>query len=244
MRRALEGARTIESIARSRGIPILEPFTGLADESDSVVVVGPTPYFYESLLPDFRCTPAPKALRTFEELVRNITEAVAGFIEEHWHVETLTDSGETTAENNSSAILLLSVDGDKILLTADAGMPALTQAVDLLDRINFDKSSLVLVQVPHHGSRRNVGPTLLNRLLGPRLTQDMHLRYAIASVAVDGAPKHPSKKVTNAFRRRGAPVSVTAGNTLCKSKNAPQRQGWGSVEALPFYYQVEEDGDD
>lgn len=243
-RRALEGARSLESLARKKGIPIVEPFVGLSDPSGVVTVVGPTKAYYESLLPEFRCTPAPKAGRTLGGLLRTALEEVAHFIEEHWNIETLTDSGETTAENNSSVVLLLRFGDDNALLTADAGMPALTQVVDLLDSAGFDKSQIGLVQVPHHGSRRNVGPTLLDRLLGPRQTQDIFQRHAIASVSIDGAPKHPSKKVTNAFRRRGAPVTATAGKGLCKSKNAPDRAGWSSVEALPFYSQVEEDGDD
>jgi beta-lactamase superfamily II metal-dependent hydrolase len=244
IRKSLEGARAIETTARAKGIPISEPFTGMADGTGKIFVVGPTKSFYESLLIDFRCTPTPRVIKSMEGFFRTAIEVVAGFIDEHWHIETLSDHGETTAENNSSVVLLLFLDGDQILLTADAGIPALTQAVDFLDAVGYDKANLKLVQVPHHGSRRNVGPTLLNRLLGQPLDTDRTLRHAVVSAALDGAPKHPSKKVTNAFRRRGAPVVPTAGKGLCRSNNAPERDGWGIVEALPFYFQVEEDGDD
>ena len=60
------------------------------------------------------------------------------------------------------------------------------------------------------------------------------------SASKEGEPKHPSKKVVNAFKRRGAEVFATQGNDLVRrSKDAPNRQ-WGSASPLPFYSQVEE----
>ncbi len=244
LRKSLDEARTLERIAQSRKIPIVEPFAGVRDASQLIVVLGPTQPFYESLLPGFRGTPEPvaqpagfftKALRSAEEVIKRVAES--------WNIETLDDTGETSAENNSSTILFVRV-GDKYLLfTADAGIPALTGAVDLLANAKIDLSQLSLVQVPHHGSKRNVGPTILNRLLGPRLQQESTLKSAIVSVAKTEDAKHPSKKVTNAFRRRGAPVVATGGGAKCNYFNAPgwpAREGWVAVEALPFYGQVEE----
>src|SRR5690606_38940828 len=136
-------------------------------------------------------------------------------------VETLDDTGETTAENNSSTILLLRVDGQSALFTADAGIPALTQAIELLQIAGFEFSNLNFIQVPHHGSRRNVGPSILDWILGPRLPIDSVLKVAFVSAPKNGAPKHPAKKVVNAFRRRGAPVHATQGQCKRQAHDAP-----------------------
>lgn len=160
-------------------------------------------------------------------------------VAERLDIETLTDEGETTAENESSVVLLFRVDGKSALFTADAGQRALTLAADILDANKFDLRQLNFIQVPHHGSQRNVGPTILDRLLGPKLPQEQTLRTAFVSVSGDGAPKHPNKKVTNAFHRRGAPVHATSGISKFHFHNSPGRD-WGASTPLPFYVEVEE----
>jgi beta-lactamase superfamily II metal-dependent hydrolase len=86
--------------------------------------------------------------------------------------ETLIDPRDdaTSAENNSSVILLLRLDGQDLLFTADAGVPALLRTAQLADLCGISLPSCRFQQVPHHGSKRNVGPTLLNRLVGPKLS--------------------------------------------------------------------------
>lgn len=250
LRRSLEAARELEKMARRQGIPIIEPFTGVADATQSLLVLGPTREYYESLLPHFQCTPEPRRYSLLAEILRGVAtatkEAVAKVFES-WDVETLNDDAEnedaTSAENNTSTILLLRVDNRNLLFTADAGAPALHQALDLLMHVGIGPEHFSFVQVPHHGSRRNVGPTLLDRLLGPKLPS--HQRgtrrmSAFVSASKDGAPKHPSKKVTNAFARRGAPVVATQGRTICHYHDAPARPGWSAANPLPFYHEVEE----
>lgn len=246
LRKSLDEAKTLERIALGRKIPIIEPFAGVSDASGSVWVLSPSLPYYENLLPSFR--PCPEPIRQvqvpsfFSQTLTKAEEALKR-IAENFNFETLDDEGETSAENNSSTVLLVMVGGRYLLLTADAGTPALNQALDLFDRAGLDRSKFVFVQVPHHGSRRNVGPALLNRLLGPRLQLEAKLRTAFVSVANVDDAKHPSKKVTNAFRRRGAPVLATGGQTKNHYWNAPgwpARPGWVSVDPLPLYTSFEE----
>jgi beta-lactamase superfamily II metal-dependent hydrolase len=240
LRESLEGARDLERLAMMRRIPIVEPFAGCADPSESLIVVGPTLAFYRSLLPYFRGTPQPResVYEVFFRTMQASREGI-GMIREDWYAETLADNGRTTAENDSSVILLLEVDGRALLFTADAGIPALTGAADLLDRVQFDWSKLEFIQVPHHGSQRNVGPQILDRLVGPPLQREQALMTAFVSVTDCDDPKHPSKKVMNAFRRRGAVVHATAGVPKRHHYNAPPRQGWVGSAPLPFYNAVE-----
>jgi beta-lactamase superfamily II metal-dependent hydrolase len=116
----------------------------------------------------------------------------------------------------------------------------LAKVADLVSAAGLDFSKVRLVQVPHHGSRRNVGPSILDRILGPKVSKGTILRNAMVSVAKDADSKHPSKRVTNAFLRRGAPVTRTQGGTIRFGADAPDR-GWDTVEPLPFFDEVEEE---
>ncbi|MBT8165020.1 MAG: MBL fold metallo-hydrolase [Acidimicrobiia bacterium] len=235
LRKDLSAAAELEQIARDRGIPIVEPFSGVSHGSQhgQLLVVGPSEEYYEELLPQF-------TQFTGRSLVAKAREALANLVPETMWIETLTDEGETSPENNSSTILLLQVAGRSLLLTGDAGMPALHAAADRLDSAGFDWSSVRFIQMPHHGSKRNVGPTILDRYLGPKGQGEKH-KTAFASTGPGATPKHPHKKVTNAFVRRGCLAANTAGKAICHSQNAPPRDGWGPIEGLPLYPMVEDD---
>ena len=66
-------------------------------------------------------------------------------------------------------------------------------------------------------------------------------KTTFVSAAKEGAPKHPNKRVTNAFLRRGVKPYVTAGKGVCHPENAPARAGWISASVIPFHNQVEDD---
>ena len=235
LRKAISSAHDLETLALRLGKPIIEPFAGSSTQDSHVLILGPSKDYYQSLLPEFRNTPVAKtptiitrAAQAASAVATAVAEKIA-LVAEAFHIETLRDDGVTSAENNSSAITLLRFPGYEILLTADAGIPALTEALNYATSLGIQLNNLYLVQVPHHGSRRNVGPTILNQIMG---------KNAVISVGPDCEPKHPAKKVTNAFIRRGATVKVTKGTGLLYS-NAGLRN-WPSAPALPFYSQVED----
>jgi beta-lactamase superfamily II metal-dependent hydrolase len=123
LRKSLETARDLENLAKRKGIPILEPFAGQKDETGHVVVLGPTRQYYESLLPDFlerAQEMGPSAIYRALAGAGGVLAGVLTKVLERWDVETLTDEGETTPQNNSSAVILVE-DGDRwLLFTADA----------------------------------------------------------------------------------------------------------------------------
>ncbi|MFH1029927.1 MAG: MBL fold metallo-hydrolase [bacterium] len=239
LKKSLEEAKGLEALANKKGILIEEPFAGKSEFNGQLLVLSPTENFYNSMLPAFRCLPEVKEEKNIftqtifkaEEIIKRVAESL--------HIETLDDEGETSAENETSTVLLLSIEGKNLLFTADAGQLALNKVVALLKTSNFDFASLDFVQVPHHGSHRNIGPTLLNDLIGIKLSQGSVLKHAIASTPTKEDIKHPSKKVTNAFNRRGAPVHTTQGAHKCHSCESPNR-GWQASVALPLYQEVEE----
>lgn len=241
--KSFQAASDLQTIAERNGVTIVEPFAGTQTRDGALRILGPSKAYYEELMTEVETTGARSSTVTLSEQLRKLLKAAAQLVPETLWVETLRDDGETSPTNNSSVITLLTVDGRKSLLTGDAGIPALEQALDILEEEGFEPGTLKFVQVPHHGSRRNVGPAVLDRLLGSK-GQSIRHSTAFASVPPKNPEhKHPAKKVTNAFYRRGYNVHVTQGSTKRHHHNAPDREGWSKSEPLSFHDRVEEDGD-
>lgn len=240
IRKSLEDVRYLETMAKRKGIPVLEPFAGrtASDGTYQFTVLSPSVELYEDLLLDFRCTPRAKQESILDTMMKLIAEQ-AKKVGEKFDIETLREPKGTHAENESSVVMLFEGGGQRILFTADAGPKALILALGNLAMNGVDVSSLTHIQVPHHGSRRNVGPTLLNSLLGPKLPADERKRLAFVSACPEGAPKHPSAQVLNAFRRRGAYVWGATGSTLMFNDGAP-RDGWNTLDAHPLREEVDD----
>jgi len=237
LQKSLAGAEDLEALARKKGVPIVEPFSPFSSDDGYFTVLGPTIDFYEQLLSEIEPQQAIGA-----RIAALLAKAIR-FVYETLQHETLTDDGQTSPQNNSSTICLLHCDGRMGLFTGDAGIPALEQAIGRLEAIGYSPGQMSFVQVPHHGSRRNVGPNVLDRLLGPTGRQETQ-GEALVCAARKGEPKHPSKKVTNAFLRRGYKVYATRGRCLLNHHAAPPRLGWTAAQPLPFYDQVEQDEDE
>jgi len=61
LRESLETARSLEKLAKHKGVHVVEPFFGVTGFSNVMRVLGPTETFYKALLPGFRGTPEPRA---------------------------------------------------------------------------------------------------------------------------------------------------------------------------------------
>jgi beta-lactamase superfamily II metal-dependent hydrolase len=232
----IANAKKLYDLAVERGIGVVEPFAGTRHDlaGYSLRVVGPDEPFYKTLIGDFGAKTASAAMPS---ILRKVLKAALARAAETLWIEVLTDAGTTTAANNSSVILLVTDDqGRRFLFTGDAGMPALDRAADHLEALGALVPDFQVVQVPHHGSRHNVGPSVLDRLLGRKGVEGRG--HAVCSAAAEGAPRHPAKMVTNAFRRRGYPVHVTRGGAKTYRDNSPIA-GWAPSVAEPLYSEVE-----
>lgn len=236
-----EAIHDVVSAARAAGVPVEEPLAGLQRLGGAMTVVGPSSEYYQELLSQ---QIGPVALlKSASHLLAEVTSRT---LEKKWAVlpwapaETLVDDhGGTTERNNSSAILSLTADGRRALLTGDAGVPALERACDYMDDTGISLLDLHLFQIPHHGSRRNVHNALLDRLLGTSGV-DGTGRYG-AGVASAAAldPKHPHPSVTNAVKRRGFSVYTNARGHLNCPLSGPRRP-WAPATEEPWY--EEDDG--
>lgn len=227
----------IETICGEKNIIIEETFEGKVIEN-KFKVLSPTKQFYMDLLVESNKTPEMEKQSRMQRIYHNVQRAV-NMLFETWNIENLRENVTTDPENEMSIILYGNMEEEKFLFVGDAGIRALNKAIDFMEKEYIDSKKIDVYQIPHHGGRRNVSTSLLNRLLGNKVTQgyeDGRVAFVMASKNSD----HPKKMVTNAYKRRGVRVFETKGKTVRHCYNTPNREGWVSTTPVTFYHQVEE----
>ena len=190
-------------------IQIYQPFAG--STIGPFRVLSPHKSVYPLLLPQFDRTPDPdqdaleaagwwigKPPSAMVQLVENLlVKSLAKgpkWIQEKWSKEWLKDGGVTSASNESSVVLYADCEGSgRVLLTGDAGVWGLNMAASCAEQSGLLLQDFKFVQIPHHGSRRNVGPTILNRLLGPIQPETSPTRYTAFVSAPKDDRTHPER---------------------------------------------------
>jgi beta-lactamase superfamily II metal-dependent hydrolase len=230
----------LEEVANKKSVPIYEAFQGA--QIGAFTVLAPSRARYISLIPELDQTPtaySPTKADAVSAAVE-LFKAAAAAVKEAWGIETLDPNPPpTSASNESCVVQFAQLDGARILLTADAGPISLNEAADYAASRGL-LTSPTFVQIPHHGSRRNVTPAVLDRWLGARLQNEGVRGVAYVSVGKN-ADIYPRKKVKNAFIRRGYPVHATRG--IPKSHfdgSAFPNRNWGASIPEPFSTDVED----
>ena len=175
LRRQYNYVVELVDLANNQKTKIRLPFQG--QKIGPFTVLSPTIDMYEGLLPQFRDTPRPDQdlLQTLghwqQGIGRRVSKGITKDIPEAWHKETLRGEGITSAENESCVVLLGNLGAGNIFLTADAGLRALGEAVHYAYGQGISLHPLWLFQVPHHGSRNNISPQMLDYIIGPQVQQ-------------------------------------------------------------------------
>jgi beta-lactamase superfamily II metal-dependent hydrolase len=227
----------MDKIAAKRGITVRAPLQG--EKIGPFTVLAPSRARYVQLIPDLDKTPPSYASESKGILgsLFKVAADVAEKIKERLDLETLDDNPPATSASNETSVVQWGSFGNKrILLTADVGPGGLTEAADYAEQISL-LIQPTLVQIPHHGSRRNVTPTVLNRWLGKYPAENQG--SAIASVGKN-ADIYPRKKVANAFTRRGYSVYATHTGWVSFRHEYDRRAGSVSADVIPFNPDVED----
>jgi beta-lactamase superfamily II metal-dependent hydrolase len=238
---SLNNAYDLEMLAKKRGIEVSELFSDhFNNPDDEIIILSPSEDYYKLLVANFRETPEPKEESALEMVYSKFNESIK-YIFEQFGFETLQNpaENETSPENNSSIILLLQILGEKFLFTGDAGSGAIFAAIEKAETLGIDLQTINFLQVPHHGSKHNIGPQILDKLIGPKLSDFQYKKTAYISVPPDGDPKHPSRKVINALIRRGSKVFTTKDGKKYHYNNASVRN-WQDAKPISFFESVEE----
>jgi hypothetical protein len=240
LKKSLQSAYDLEKLAIKKNIKIVEPFEGTSAFNNTIHVLGPHLDYYYELAGQFDVNGSG----SISSAVASFIEKVKEMIVELWDEDKLEDPAEdaVSARNNSSVIVLLQLE-DNFLFFGDSGVPAIERAVTYADTHGFDIASRVqYMHVPHHGSKRNLGPTILDRIVGKKVQRGVQINKTAFISAAVGHPKHPSKRVKNAFIRRGVRVSETCGNDHCfRSLDVPARPNWGPITFVEFSESYDEE---
>lgn len=236
----IEAVVDLYDLAISKGVTVTEPFTGLTRADGAIRIAGPTRERYDILIEDAvqeersgiaasRRSAAFGSGSTLVATAKRVLEKVLTY----FPFETLTDVDDTSPRNQTSVITILQIDGKRVLFTGDAGIESLAQAASHYEAHvgDFSTTPLTHFQAPHHGSHHNLGPTILNRIVGAKDTAGFGSTQAIVSSA-KLSEKHPSPKVTNAMGRRGATVYATEGNGIWFHSPGMSRLGWGNAPTV------------
>ena len=237
------------NLAQEKGTNIHFPFQG--EKIGPFTVMSPSRYAYNHLLPQFPKTPEPDkdALTGLNmwlgkgqppSLFAKLMEKAQSWVTETWGGERLKDGGQTSAKNESSVVLYADLDSRKYLLTGDAGVNALSWAANHAIENGLPLKQFSFVQIPHHGSRRNVGPTILNRLIGEPIPEGADTTFSAFVSCPTKDDTHPRKIVKNAFIRRGGRVLATEGTGKCYPGGFANKTGYSAATPEPFSTQVEE----
>jgi beta-lactamase superfamily II metal-dependent hydrolase len=233
---SLEAAGAVSDlvgVAVDRGTEVAEPFQGGRYLGNALTVLGPSEDYYESLVEEQKLEASKKAapvLASVREVARHYADRVLDVLP----VEEIPfgDGPGAGPRNNSSTVILLAFEDFRGLLTADAGVPAIEAALDYADSAGLNASAPDLIQIPHHGSRRNASSALLDRVLGPIGSESLGKAYV--SVCSQDDPKHPAGRVVNAYRRRGYKWNWTAGASIYRhSPDAPHRSDYFPLPEMP-----------
>jgi beta-lactamase superfamily II metal-dependent hydrolase len=165
-------------------------------------------------------------------MVKKAADDAVKYIKDHFDIDLLDDDDDPTSpENNTSTIILFDIAGKKLLFTGDAGRTALNNAIEFADQHGVSLSDLTFLDVPHHGSKRNINSKILKKIRG-----------VVAYIsAAQNSPKHPAKKVTNALKKHNYRVLVTKEAPIYHHHtDLPLRDGWVPATEEPFHELVEE----
>ena len=240
---SLDAAEAVEELiekAESRGTTVVEPKPGSTFAGSAFTILGPSDDYYGQLVQEEVEKEAAGAVVAKSLGLREAAKALRMRVLDFLPEELPFDDGPgTNPRNNSSVISLLQLGSRRILLTADAGVPAIERALDYADEVGLPATKPDIAQIPHHGSRRNGSSALLDRMLGA--STDEARGASFVNVVSTEDPKHPSGRIINAYKRRGYPYFWTAGTSYCWNEGAPARVGWGPATPGPTLAEPDDD---
>lgn len=212
---AFEKAKELDDATRNVTKPKLN--VGKCNHNGaSITILGPTSEFYKTCIANCEKTPQQG------KLVKNLPQAQSGngaiAFEPYVKGKIKWDDSESTSPiNESSLIILFEYEGTKVLFTGDAGKEGLSKAIEYAHDNNIKINDCSIIKMPHHGSRKNVNPAIMDAFVGSRA-----LYYSCAS---DDLGHHPSQRLINLMNEKKFKQFSTSGSTLHCGINAPDR-GW------------------
>ena len=234
----------LEKLAKEKGVNIVSGVSGVV-LAPEMMIMSPAKDFYIELLAESEKTPNMAAnnkslANSFASVAKSAMTTLAKLINAVWGHDDIREGLETTPENEMSIVLRVDPPEDKpFLLVGDAGCRALTKSLEYAEVIAKPLNECAFLQMPHHGGRHNVSPSVLDKLIGVKVAKGTgSTKTSYVSVGKDS--DHPRKCVKNAFINRGCAVYVASSETKWHHHDMPSREGWSAAVPESYSNQVED----
>ena len=158
---------------------------------DVLKIIGPSTDLYRKHLLASDKTPTSSnadSVRVFSrkilKFVRYVKGTFIGWID-----------GENTSDiNETSIVMALSLPGYKFLFTGDVGKDGLKESLDYYETFEgCQAKDFTHMQIPHHGSRKNLNPSLIRRIGATT--------YYVSCPPDGFSEGHPSKRLINKIKQ-------------------------------------------
>ena len=235
LRAIYDATAALEDLAVERNIPIRDPLQGAS--IGAFLVLAPSRARYLDLVVESQRTPEAVEEQVVGGIFGKITQAVktaTAYVRSLWGDEFFPPA-PTSRENEMSVVQTALLNGERILLTGDAGRETLQDAIDYATKqVGIPLPGINVFQVPHHGGRHNVSTEVLDQLLGGRLSapSERTTWCAICSAA-KADEDHPRKSVIRAMLHRGGHFSSTENGTVRRA-NGITRQNWNPLPQVAY----------
>lgn len=209
---AFYAADELETIAKKKGIDVNPLFRDTVGKIGLINILGPSLALYEKGLLASNKTPETyieSGLCDYTPVKYTEEDYREGEIIE-WY-----DDEKTSDVNQTSLIIALHIGKTKVLFTGDAGKIALREALNYYKEIGGNPKDFTIVQLPHHGSRKNIDPDIIKEFGNPDY---------IISCPPDGESEgHPSRRLINKILEinPNADIYMTKKSNFVFRKNVP-----------------------
>lgn len=197
-------ADDLENIAFRKGVKIYKAVPGLTVWNKTIQVLGPSKELYKKMLLISDKTP-DSFLSKYNKPYQHVDLSEEDYNPVSGKVIEWIDDEQTSEINQTSMIIALELGKLKVLFTGDAGKEAINSALDFWEKSGNKASDFTIVQLPHHGSRKNIDPEIISR---------MNARRYIISCPPKGIGEgHPSRRLINKILELDADAEIykTAG---------------------------------
>ena len=188
MTEAFKYAYKLEQVARKKigESNIIHPVVGNT-YFDCLTILAPSTQLYRSKLLESDKTPTTvdnRATSTFSGTMSKLVHYYKGQMVLLWEDE------DTSPINETSIVSLLCLPDRHYLLTADAGRTCIDEALKYKSRnVSISYKPIHVLQLPHHGSRKNISPALIERIDASD--------YIISCPPEGLNTHHPSRRMVN-----------------------------------------------
>lgn len=180
--KSFQKVQELNELCEKHGIERKEALTD-SFSFNEIKIVSPSREFYTEKVQQFTNIDFLKRVDFTKKAFSSINESAEGLNP----CEVVDEQNDASPENLTATVIELTDSKNRrYLLTSDAGV----ESFDDMEQNGFDSENLYIVQLPHHGGRRNISTDWISKF-----APNMYL------ISAEGNEKHPRKAVLSCIKK-------------------------------------------